>query len=167
MCCTFPNNFIWIKPWSWFSAFTITTLKKLFQPFWSCSIILSVLIYVKEWKNIKVQHNIELWRTCAYVAIFETDEIYCFIYFASSYQSQTVDWNIMYILRDVNPSWIKCGSNESSSSRIFLLENDVLQYAYCLFCIIDLYQYHNTKLQYDEFCSSWIVVFQVLFFDLA
>ena len=71
-CCTFSNHFIWIKTWSLFSAFTTITLKKLFQVLWSCSIMLFVLIYVKEWKNMKVQRNIQLLRNCAHAALFET-----------------------------------------------------------------------------------------------
>ena len=35
--------------------------------------IIILLIYVNEWKNIKVQYNIELWRRCANVALFKTN----------------------------------------------------------------------------------------------
>ena len=42
-----------------------------------------VFIYVKEWKNIKVQHNIQLLKLIKFTVLF---------YYTSSDQSEKVDW---------------------------------------------------------------------------
>ena len=91
-CVAFFILLIWIKPWALLNAFTIITVKKLFQALWSCSIMFFVLIYVKEWKNIKVQHNIQLSRLCAHVAFLKLIKFNLLFYFASSDQSEMVEW---------------------------------------------------------------------------
>ena len=92
MCCTFSNHFIWIKLWSLFSGVTIITLKKLIKVPWGCSIMVFVLIYVKEWKNIKgnirfnsedVVHMLHFLKLIKFTVLF---------YFASSDQSEMVVW---------------------------------------------------------------------------
>ena len=72
-----------------------------------------MLVYVKEWKNVKVL--IQLWKRCAHVALFETDSIYCLFYFASSDQSKTVDW-----LKSMSLTRYHVCSRLKSVTKIFL-----------------------------------------------
>ena len=93
--CTFSNHFIWIKHWSLFRAFTVAiynNTKETFQALWSCSIMLYVLIYVKEWKNIKVQHIFNFEDVVYMLHFLKLIKFTVLFYFASSDQSQIVDW---------------------------------------------------------------------------
>ena len=90
MCCNFSNHLFWIKPWSLFSAFT-NNKQTFSSTFKCCTIMVFVLIYANEQTDIKVQHNIQLWRRCAHVAFFKKPmKLTVLFYSASSHQSEMV-----------------------------------------------------------------------------
>ena len=66
--------------------------------------LLFVLIYVEELKNIKVQHNVQLWRFVHMLNFLKLIKFTALFHFSSSDQSEMVDWLKRFLTRShINP----------------------------------------------------------------